>query len=68
MRMVNIMNYKIYLYAIFVFLSIFILSGINFEKFMKKNKVIEAKLLVMTLSCAMYYLLKNFVLDFLNLS
>ncbi len=68
MRMVNIMNYKIYLYAIFVFLSIFILSGINFEKFMKKNKVIEAKLLVMTLSCAMSYLLTNFVVDFLNLS
>ncbi len=62
------MNYKICLYALFAFLSIFILSGINFEKFMKKNKIVEARLLVMTLSFAMSYLLTNFVIDFLNLS
>jgi len=62
------MNYKIYLYAIFIFLSIFILSGVNFEKIMKKNKEIEARLLVMCLSCALSYLLTNFVVDFLQLS
>lgn len=62
------MNYKICLYALFVFLSIFILSGINFEKIMKSNKIIEAKLLVMVLSISLSYLLTNFVLDFLNLS
>lgn len=62
------MNYKMYLYAVLVFFSIFILSGINFEKIMKKGKEIEAKLLVMSLSCGLAYLLTNFVLDFLNLS
>lgn len=62
------MNYKIYLYALFVFASIFILSGVNFEKIMKKEKVIESRLLVMSLSCCMAYLLTNFVIDFLNLS
>ncbi len=61
------MNYRIYFYAIFLFLSIFIFSGVNFEKIMKKNKVVEAKLLIMALSIAMSYLLTNFVLDFLNL-
>lgn len=61
------MNYRVYLYAIFLFISIFIFSGINFEKIMKTNKVLEAKLLVMCLSCCMSYLLTNFVLDFLNL-
>ncbi len=61
------MNYKICLYAISLLLSIFILSGINIEKFMKKGKEIEAKLLVMTLGCSMSYLLTNFVWDFLNL-
>ncbi len=60
------MNYKIYLYAIFLFLSIFTLSGINFEKIMKKNKVIEARLLIMVLSFALSYMLTNFVYDFLN--
>ena len=61
------MNYKIYLYAIFVFLGIFIFSGVNFEKIMKKDKIIEAKLWVMSLSFSLAYLLTNFVLDFLNL-
>ena len=41
---------------------------INIEKFMKKGKDIEARLLVMTLGCMMSYLLTNFVWDFLNLS
>lgn len=62
------MNYKIYLYAIFVLLSIYIFSGVNFEKIMKKDKVIEARLLVMCLSISLAYLLTNFVWDFLNLS
>ena len=62
------MNYKIYLYAVFVFLSIFIFSGVNFDNIMKKGKDIEAKLLVMSLSCALAYLLTNFVTDFLNLT
>ena len=62
------MDYKIYLYAVFVFLSIFIFSGVNFEKIMKKNKVIETKLLVMCLSIALSYLLTNFVYGFLNLN
>ncbi len=62
------MNYKMYVYAIFTFLSIFMFSGINFEKFMKKNKVIEAKMLIMSLSLALAYLLTNFVFDFLNIA
>jgi uncharacterized integral membrane protein (TIGR02327 family) len=67
MKMGNIMNYKIYLYAIFLFLSIFVLSGINFNSIMKKDKAVEARLLVMILACSLSYLLTNFVVDFLNL-
>ncbi len=61
------MNYKIYLYALFLFISIYMLSGVNFEKFMRKNKVIEARLLIMALGFIFSYLLTNFVIDFLNL-
>ena len=61
------MNYKIYLYAIFTFLSIFMLSGVNFEKFMKTNKILEAKFLIMALSFALSYLITNFIVDFINL-
>ena len=61
------MNYKIIFYGIFLLLSIYILSGVHFEKIMKKDKVIEAHLLVLTLSVALSYLLTNFVWDFLGL-
>ena len=61
------MNYKICVYAIFLLMSIFILSGININGMMKKGKEIEARLLVMALASIMSYLLTNFVWDFLNL-
>ncbi len=61
------MNYKIYIYAIFLLMSIFILSGININGIFKKGKEIEAKLFIMAIACMMSYLLTNFVWDFLSL-
>ncbi len=61
------MNYKVCLYAIFTFLSIYMLSGVNFEYFMRKNRVLEARFLIMALSLALSYLLTNFVADIINL-
>lgn len=65
--MVHIMNYKIYLYVFFVFLSIFGLSCLDYEKFIKKNKVIETRVLLMLLGLVLGYLVTNFVTDFINL-
>ena len=67
MKMVNIMNYKMILYVIFILLSTYTLSGINFDKIMKKNKNIEARLFVIILSFIMGYFLTNFVIDFIGL-
>lgn len=66
--MVNIMNYKMILYVIFILLSTYTLSGINFDKIMKRNKPIEARVLVLILSLLMGYFLTNFVLDFIGLN
>ncbi len=60
------MNYKIYLYAVMLFISIFALSGVNFEKLIKKGKVIEARVLFMLISISLSYLVTNFIWDFLN--
>ena len=60
------MGLDIYLYVFFTLLSIFIFNGVHWEKLMKKNKVIEAKLLVLTLGFALSYLLTNFVLAFVQ--
>lgn len=60
------MELKIYLYVFFTLFSVFVLSGVNFDPIIKKNKVIEARLLVLSLSIALSYLLTNFVFDFIN--
>ena len=60
------MELKVYLYVFFTFMSVFIFNGINFNLIMKKDKVIEAKLLVLSLSFALSYLLTNFVIDFIS--
>ena len=62
------MDYKVYIYVVFVLLSAFALSAINFEKFIKKNKILETRILLMILSFISGYLLTNFLVDFLEFS
>lgn len=62
------MNYKAFIYVIILFASIFAISGINFDGFIKSNKALEARLLVILLSIATSYLVTNFITDFLNVS
>ena len=61
------MKYKIFLYIILTFLSIFGVSAVNYEKFVKTNKVWETRILLMLLSMSMAYLVTNFIVDFTNL-
>jgi len=60
------MNYKIYLYVFFTFLSIYTFSAIDFSKFLRVNKNIEARIIVFILSFAFSYLVTNFIYDFIN--
>ncbi len=60
------MDHKTILYTINLFLSMFVLSGINFDKIMKRNKVIEARLLILVLGFAISYLITNFMVDFIS--
>lgn len=60
------MNYKTILYTLNLLISIFALSGVNFDKFMKKNKPIEARVIIFILSFASSYLITNFIIDFIS--
>lgn len=62
------MNYKVYLYVISVLLCTYALSGINFNKIMKSNKPIEARIIVIIMSFILGYLLTNFIVDFITVS
>lgn len=61
------MDIKIYIYVITLLLSAYAISGINFDSFLKKNKPIEARVLVIILSIACSYLVTNFITDFLQI-
>ena len=60
------MDYKIVLYIVFTFVAAVALSGVNFHAIIKKDKLIEARVLVVILSLALGYLLTNFVVAFVN--
>ena len=60
------MDYKTILYTINLFLSMFVLSGINFDKIMKRNKFIEARVLILVFGFAISYLITNFMVDFIS--
>lgn len=62
------MNIKVYIYIITTLLSVFTLTGINFNKIWKKEKELEARLFIIMLSFIMSYLLTNFIVDFLSSS
>ncbi|MBR5662126.1 MAG: DUF1146 family protein [Bacilli bacterium] len=62
------MNYKTYIYIVSVLLSTFAISGINFSNVFRKNKVVEAKILVVLLSIALGYLVGTFAITFIECS
>ena len=60
------MSIKIYLYIITTLLSVYSLTGLNFDKFWRSKKNIEARVFIIILSLSMSYLLTNFIVDFLT--
>lgn len=62
------MNYKLLVYVFNIMLCIFSLSGINFEKFIKRERIWETRVLVVVLALVLAYLLTNFIFDFLSIS
>ena len=62
------MNYKIYIYVISMFISAYALTGVNFDAFIKKGKIVETKILLMVLGMSLSYLVSNFIINFIELS
>ena len=59
---------KVALYIVTLFASIFAYSGVDFEQIMRKNKPIEARILVLFLSFATSYLVTNFIIDLIDIT
>ena len=67
MKMVNIMNYKVLIYVLMLFVSIFALSGINFTGFFKIKHELEAKIFVMLSSFGLAYVSAEFLIKLIEL-
>ncbi|NMA50789.1 MAG: DUF1146 domain-containing protein [Mollicutes bacterium] len=62
------MNYKIYIYFLVLIVTIFSLTGINFNGFFKKNHIIEAKIFVMLIAFAISFLVSEFIIKIIELT
>ncbi len=61
------MNVKLILYIVILPLSLFALDSLSIENKFKKNRIYQARLLVLFLAMSMSYLVVNFLTDvFLN--
>jgi len=61
------MTYKTFIYLVAVIFSAFALSGVNFDKFIRQNRVWEARILAVLLSIALGYLVGSFIINFVEL-
>ncbi len=59
---------KIYLYAIILFFSMWVLDVVNFDRILKKNKPYQARILYLLISIIMTYIIVNFICDFYTVS
>lgn len=51
-----------------MFISAYALTGVNFDAFIKKGKIVEARILLMVLGMSLSYLVSNFIINFIELS
>jgi uncharacterized integral membrane protein (TIGR02327 family) len=59
---------KAVVYIISVLISVFAVSGINFNNFFKKGHIWEARLFVVVISFIMGYLLAEFIINFSDIT
>ena len=61
------MNFKIIIYGVSMLASVFAVSGINFEKFVKSRSVWETRVLSIMMILGLSYLVANFFISFISL-
>ncbi|WP_312096473.1 DUF1146 family protein [Niallia sp.] len=59
---------SILVHIIFIALSWWALQSLNFEKFLRKNRVFQARVLYVLLAVIMGSIVSNFLLDYLSWS
>ncbi len=58
------MYIKLFIYILSIFVSTFVVSGLNINGIFKKNHKVEAKVGVVILIISISYLISNFIIQF----
>lgn len=64
MTLDNIKNFLIYVMAFS--LAMYALQSVNYEKFIKKDRIVEAQLLYILIAMALGYLIAQFILGIIR--
>jgi len=56
------------IYIFSVLLSVFVLSGINYTNFFKKESIWEARMFIIVVSLALGYLVASFLITFMEVT
>lgn len=59
-------NYEILIYGISLLASVFAISGINFEKFVKNKAVWETRVLSILMILGLAYIVANFIIGMMS--
>lgn len=59
---------KVVIYILSILVSMFAISGINFNNFFKKNHLWEARIFIVIISFILGYLLAEFILNFSSIN
>lgn len=59
---------KIYLYTIVLFLVIWVMDSVDLNRFFKKNKNLQARILYLMICIVITYMVVNFMWDFYSIS
>lgn len=60
------MDYRVFIYAISLFVTVFAFSGINYNNFFRTNHKLEARIFVMLLIISVSYLVSSFIIGFIE--
>lgn len=62
------MNYKVIIYSFMVFLTIFSFVSVDIDKFLKKDKPLQANIFVFLIIISIAYLAASFIINFMEAS
>jgi len=60
--------YQAAIYILCIMLSTFVISGINFNNFFKKDRIWEARIFIVIISLVLGYLLAKFLITFMEIA